>query len=143
MLQNTEQAASLRNKGEVCEAGGQKPVKVVNGKARQYVQTRSPFRGSNCEGYWTTIAPQPIAGERKIYVVTSYGAHHPLFIYDPLAECWLENMTKASVTTSKHRTQLHPHEKTIVCDTATMMKARWTGLFALVSRGEEQDDGGS
>ena len=143
MLQNTEQAASLRNKGEVCEAGGQKQVRVSNGNARKFVQTRSPFKGSNCMGYWTDMTPQPIAGERKVYVVNSYGTHHPLFIYDPLAERWLENTTKVSVTTSKHRSQLHPLEGTIPCDNATMLKAKWTGLSALVLRGEEEDDGNS
>lgn len=46
----------------------------------------------------------------RMYVVYSYGDHWPLFVcHDGV---WYENSDRYSVTTSKHRSQSHPH-----CDT--------------------------
>ena len=42
------------------------------------------------------------------YVVYSYGAHWPLYIYDYNTQQWYGNSDKHSVTTSKHYTKLNP-----------------------------------
>ena len=75
--------------------------RITNVTAREYVQKRERFRGNNLYGEWR--------GDR--YVVTSYGDHFPLFIWEH--GTWYENIEKITVTTSKHRTQTHPHEDTL------------------------------
>lgn len=77
-----------------------KPTKISGQKARAYVQARKPFTNHNGQlyGKWE--------GDR--YVVYSYGAHWPLFIYDAALRVWFENEDKCSPTTSKHHTQTHP-----------------------------------
>lgn len=75
--------------------------KVTNMLVRKCVQAQERFRGNNIFGEWR--------GDR--YVVTSYGDHWPLFIWE--SGTWYENVDKYSVTTSKHRSQAHPHEETM------------------------------
>ena len=74
----------------------EKPPRVANRDARKHVQQRKPFRGNNTYG---------VCIEDR-YVVYSYGAHWPLFVYDNGR--WFTNSGRCSCTTSKHRTQLHP-----------------------------------
>ena len=85
-------------------------MKVANSKARGAVQTLSPFTGSHTFGEWNGSA----------YVVCSYGYHFPLFVFKDGA--WYENSDKYSVSTSKHRTQLHPLEETVKAATADMRR---------------------
>ena len=73
-----------------------KPPRVANRCARAYVQQRKPFRGNNTFGTY-------IDGH---YVVYSYGAHWPMFVYDN--DRWFANSDRHGRTTSKHRGQLHP-----------------------------------
>ena len=75
-------------------------MKTANFKARQYVQNRQTFTGNNTFGEHVGNA----------YVVYSYGYHWPLFVY--VDGQWYENADRYSVSTSKHRSQLHP-----LCDT--------------------------
>ena len=74
----------------------EKPPRVANKDARAYVQQRKPFQGSSTSGTYVDDR----------YVVYSYGAHWPLFVYDNGR--WFANPDRYSQTTSKHRTQLHP-----------------------------------
>ena len=71
--------------------------KIANRDARYYVEKLLPFEGSNT---W---------GENKrngTYVVYSYGAHFPIFIY---AEgVWFENEDRYSVSTSRQQSQCRP-----------------------------------
>lgn len=83
-------------------------MKIANRDARRHVQSRTAFVGSNLFG--TTIGDN--------YAVFSYGIHWPLFIYSNGA--WFENEERHSVTTSKHRSQSHPH-----CPTILLSKS-WT-----------------
>lgn len=78
---------------------------IANGKAREYVLKREPFKGSNLFAD---------TNEHGMYAVYSFGYHHPLFVYDGLAEQWYENMTYASRTTSKHRTQTRPNGEDMI-----------------------------
>ena len=75
-------------------------MKVSNSSARTFVQSRLPFKGNNTFG-------ETIDG---VYVVFSYGHHWPLFVY--VDGTWYENQERYSVSTSKHRSQLHPLTET-------------------------------
>ena len=75
-------------------------MKIANGSARTQVQARIPFEGNNTFGEWISDA----------YAVFSYGQHWPLFAF--VDGTWFENQEKCSLTTSKHRSQLHPLEDT-------------------------------
>ena len=70
--------------------------------ARRSVQSLTPFTGNSCYAVDKTVN-----GE-SMYVVYSYGDHWPLFIYHHLTDTWFENEDRCSVTTSKHRSKLHP-----------------------------------
>lgn len=79
-------------------------MKIPNYKAREYVQNRQPFTGSNTFGECVGNA----------YVVYSYGHHWPMFIY--VDGKWYENANKRSVTTSRHQTQLRPYDTNLISD---------------------------
>lgn len=78
-------------------------ARTTNKNAREYVQTCTPFKAHNLDGRW----------EEKegvlMYVVRSYG-WYPLFVY--ANDKWYENADRYSVSTSKQRSQCHPHEDT-------------------------------
>ena len=77
----------------------------INGRlARPYVQARNPFQNHSSQLYAVQHTP-------TLYVVYSYGSHWPLFVHDGFD--WHENEDRCSPTTSKHRTQTHPHTETI------------------------------
>ena len=81
-----------------------KTTNIANRDARGYVERREPFKGSNLWSRW----------DGDCYVVYSFDTHHPLFVYDGVAEQWYENMTYASRTTQKHRTQTRPQGVDII-----------------------------
>ena len=89
-------------------------ARVTNVVARLMVRQRERFHGNNLYGEWRGKSATADSGDR--YVVTSYGDHWPLFIWED--GTWYENVDKYSVTTSKHRSQAHPHEETmpITCE---------------------------
>lgn len=74
-----------------------KPTRVANHSAREYVQRRKPFQGSNCWG--------EKAGPDR-YVVYSYGTHFPMFVYD--SGKWYGNKERYSRSTGRQYSQLHP-----------------------------------
>lgn len=80
-------------------------MRTANKDARREVQNRWEFKGANMSGQW--IGHEATTG----YVVYSYGRHWPLFIY--FDGKWYENADSYSVTTSKHRSQLHPLAETL------------------------------
>lgn len=93
-------------------------MKVANFAARTQVQQLVPFTGNNT--FARHVGPA--------YVVYSYGEHWPLFVH--MDGQWYENGDRYSVTTSKHRSQLHPLTDTNIVsitelcdmiDTATTM----------------------
>lgn len=71
-------------------------MRTSNCKARASVQAKLPFKGNNTFG----------ESRNGAYVVFSYGHHWPLFVY--VDGTWYENQERYSVSTSKHRSQLHP-----------------------------------
>ena len=79
-------------------------VKTSNCNARDYVKRLSEFKANNLWSEWVEF-DHPEAR----YVVYSYDRHWPLFIYEVRTDTWYENASKYGVTTSKHKTQSHPH----------------------------------
>ncbi len=106
---------------------------VSNADARDYVQKCIEFQGSN------TFAREVHTDHSTLYVVYSYGEHFPMFIAetdDDGVTRWYSNQDRFSMTTSKHRTQLHPHvEYMVPMDTARMRVLAHGGLMELFSRG--------
>lgn len=97
--------------------------KVSNIHARQYVKDHEEFRGNNLS------ADIIVRDGCAMYVVWSYGHHWPLFVYFGPTETWYENAQKYSTTTSRHRSQAHPH-----CDT---VKVGRNALLDLIARGAD------
>jgi hypothetical protein len=93
--------------------------RIANSKARGYVSSHKPFMGSNLFAKWLyPTDTNPEVEDKGVYVVYSFGDHYPMFVY---AEgTWFENEDKFSRTTSKHKTQCRPTERTILLSTAWM-----------------------
>ena len=89
-------------------------VKIANRDARQYVKRRQPFTGSSLYAETWLATPSSIAEGDSGYAVFSYGFHWPLFVAVTLGgrTVWFENKDRHSVSTSKHRSQTHPHVDT-------------------------------
>jgi hypothetical protein len=100
--------------------------KIANRDARYYVQRCIPFEGSNLFSF-THFLP----GE-TLYAVYSYGTHWPLFIWSDEAKTWFENEERHSITTSKHRSQCHPHCPTVPLSNQLMRKLIDAGYKAIV-----------
>lgn len=83
-------------------------IKTSNQKARQYVQDREAFKGSNTFGEWVG----------DVYAVYSYGYHFPMFAFKD--GNWYANSDKYSVSTSKQYGQLHPHTDCTALNTQAM-----------------------
>ena len=82
-------------------------AKISNRDARQYVQDCKEFKANNL---WAEWVHDEVTDTKNVrYVVYSYDRHWPLFIYEVRIDAWFENASKYGVTTSKHRTQSHPH----------------------------------
>lgn len=87
--------------------------RVANKDARVYVINKRPFKGSNTFGVLVNYINARDRSEIAMYIVYSYGYHWPLFVYDFNVRQWFSNCDKYSASTSKHHTQLSPHEATI------------------------------
>lgn len=97
-------------------------MKIANKDARVYVHAKSEFTGSNLSACW-----QENDGD-SWYVVYSY-KYWPLFIYSN--GVWYENDERISVTTSRHRSQCHPHVDTIKLDKHEAEKIATHGPIAV------------
>ena len=82
-------------------------VKTSNCHARRYVQAMTEFKANNLWSEWVHDVNTDTNDAR--YVVYSYDRHWPLFIFDVRCDTWFENASKYGITTSKHKTQSHPH----------------------------------
>ncbi len=80
--------------------------RIANSKCRSFVVDREPFQGSNMWGAWvpTTYADR----DHSVYVVFSYGAHFPMYVYDPDTNQWYANGDKYSRSTTRHQSQARP-----------------------------------
>jgi hypothetical protein len=116
----------------------QRMKKITNRSAREYVQELKPFEANNLFAEWITVKYREGNkwADKRAYVVFSYQKHWPLFIYDGQAQVWFENTETVSATTSRHRSQAHPHCPTIACDRDTMREVLTKGVNAVILRGE-------
>jgi hypothetical protein len=75
------------------------------------------FDGSNTFGRWRHRDLWDTSDE--LYIVYSYGEHHPMYIYSTLLKEWFENGDRGVETqsTKRHYTQLKPK------NTATTIKS--------------------
>lgn len=88
--------------------------RIANKNAREYVENKTPFKGSNMFALWGTTLTT------ELYVVYSYGHHFPMFIAewekgaDPDTALWYENADKfymggtVSRSTERQRSQARP-----------------------------------
>jgi len=110
--------------------------RTANSDARSLVQNRIDFNGNN------TYARTHEANKDRptdLYIVYSYGSHFPLFIAETFEGItkWYENADRYSQTTSKHRSQLHPHYETTKLLTKDMMRMTAYGIAGVVAKGDE------
>lgn len=109
-----------------------KPVRTSNAKCRTLVQNQKPFNGNNL--FAVTLRGNEDLNLTPRYVVYSYGTHFPLFINQD--GIWYENQDPYSLTTSKHRSQAHPHMHTTPMTTAAMRRIVEDGIAGLALLGE-------
>jgi hypothetical protein len=110
----------------------QLPKTSNSGCGRTHVSDKRPFKGSNVYGFWIENAgefPDPR------YVVFSYGAHYPMWIYAKATDQWFCNEDRYSSTTSKQQSQSAPIGAVTrtVLDTNAMKTVAYAGynLFML------------
>lgn len=110
------------------------PKTIPNYQARALVQRKEHFDGAHVFARWQTKDSDNERGcsKQTLYVVYSYGHHFPLFVYDADSNVWIENSSKYSNTTSKHRTQLHPLCDTIKRTLDDVMMVTRNGICALL-----------
>ena len=91
--------------------------KTSNRDASNYTTLMQSFDGSNTFGRWRHKDLWQPADE--LYIVYSYGEHHPMYIYSTLLKEWFENGDRQLETqsTKRHYTQLKPR------NTATTLKS--------------------
>jgi hypothetical protein len=107
-------------------------MKIANRDARKFVQRQHPFQGNNIFAEFGTVNhPTGENGPEMWYAVYSYGAHWPLFVY--ANDTWFENENRYGTTTSKHRTQCHPHCSTVLLS-GEWMKRLARGGYAAIAK---------
>ena len=105
---------------------------IANGKARDMVDKRAPFRGSNVWGAFQWDAKQEVTR----YVVYSYRYTWPLYVYDSVADTWFENDSQYSQTTSRHRNQCRPTGvETVKLKVEDMLIVADKGVVGLIEKG--------
>ena len=110
---------------------------IANGKARNMVDIKAAFRGSNVWAEWGQNAY-----DQKLYVVYSYRYTWPLYVYDQTADTWYENCNQYSQTTSRHRSQCRPTGvKTIHLNTDDMRLVATCGSVGLIERANKEEEG--
>jgi hypothetical protein len=89
-------------------------TRIANRKAAEYVNRKEFFKGSNIFGFWSWsyggyvqhLEREVSGGGNSLYIVTSYGNHFPMLVFDPKAEKWYHNTDKYSSTTSRHQSRV-------------------------------------
>jgi hypothetical protein len=104
-------------------------MKIANRDARQYVQRQHPFTGNNLYATFWCANPSSTDPGDNGYAVFSYGAHWPLFVC--VNGVWYENEDRRSRTTSKHRSQTHPHVDTVPASTEWLIRLIRKGYTAV------------
>jgi hypothetical protein len=105
--------------------------KISNCNSRNYVKQCKQFKANNLWSEWVRDENTDTNDAR--YVVYSYDRHWPLFIYEVRTDMWFENASKYGVTTSKHKTQSHPHTDTTQLHVDDMIKVANNGVTGLIA----------
>ena len=79
--------------------------RVSNVDARRYITNREPFVTNSGAVYCKTTD--------DLYVVYSYGAHYPMWVYDYAAGQWFGNADQSTRTTGKQKSQTRPSDADI------------------------------
>jgi hypothetical protein len=111
-------------------------VKTSNCNARGYVQRLVEFKANNLWSEWVADTNTQNQTEDARYVVYSYDRHWPLFIYEARIDAWFENASKYGTTTSKHKTQSHPHigsDKITYLHVDDMIKVANNGVVGIIT----------
>ena len=86
--------------------------RIANNKAREVIDNREEFQGSNMFGKWLDKGNgrwnEFIDVTSKVYVVYSYGSHFPMYIYDAKEQKWLGNSDKYSRSTTRQQSHARP-----------------------------------
>jgi hypothetical protein len=105
-------------------------TKTTNKNSHQYTTTLQPFEASNLWGAW--VPSTMVDSNERQYVVFSYGAHYPMFIY--AGGIWFENEDKSALSTERQRSQCRPTTDTVKLNTATMATLATVGIGELRKR---------
>jgi hypothetical protein len=111
-------------------------AKISNHQARDYVQRCIEFKANNLWSEWIDDGNPEDEPEPARYVVYSYDRHWPLFVYETRTNMWFENASKYGVTTSKHKTQSHPHigpDKITYLHVDDMIKVANNGVVGIIT----------
>lgn len=99
-----------------------KTANIANKNAREFVEARQPFKGSNLYAERHRASH----GHTDIYVVYSYGTHFPIYVAeaDDNGEVhWYENAGRYSISTTKHQSQACPYNVKRMPMTTAMLRA--------------------
>jgi hypothetical protein len=91
---------------------------VNNGKMHEFSTAIKEFVNTN-----GTAWGQWLLG-RNLYVVYSYGAHYPMYVYDQHIDRWYANTDYESNTTQRHKTQAKPRVTQPMTETDTYTLVR-------------------
>ena len=111
-------------------------MKIANRDAREFVQKKHPFQGNNLFAEFFCVDPKDATPGQYGYVVYSYGKHWPLFVCITVdgQDLWFENEDRHSVTTSKHRSQAHPHVDIQYALSRTWMEKLVAGGYRAIAK---------
>lgn len=104
---------------------------IANRDARDYVRNKEHFKGSNL------FTDEVDLDTSTLYVVYSYGRHFPLFVAETDADNntrWYENIDKYSRSTSKQKSQAHPHFDMTPLSVEDMQRIAIDGFTELIAR---------
>lgn len=114
--------------------------RIANREARKYVQELRPFKNSNGTlwGEWYEQGIPETGDIVRRYCVYSYRYDWPLFVAEQGEGTWYwyENADRFSVTTSKHKSQAHPHFPTLPMTVGAMNRIVRHGIAGLAAMGE-------
>ena len=105
--------------------------RIANRDASEYVRNRQQFKGSNL------FTDEVELDNSTLYIVYSYARHFPLFVAETDADNntrWYENSDKYSRSTSKQKTQAHPHFFTTPLSNGNMLDVARGGFTDLIAR---------
>ena len=95
-----------------------KKNKIANKDAREYVNNKEHFTGSNMFAEWKGYT----------YTIYSYGTHFPMYVYDQVSNMWIGNLDKYSQSTSKQQSQARPNHVDKWVDTESLKQIVSNGI---------------